>query len=1258
MSQALDFLAIHWLAVVLLAVGAVLAVLAVRSAGRRWSLFLLAGGLACAAVGDLALPAEWAWWVLAVAGALFVSIAIALSLTSAWWPPLAYLTVALGCLALGALALGPLGHGFVDAGESLLTLEFLRPWWLAGLVLLPVLVFLSWPRLNRSEPRPWVSLALRCLLVLFLVLALAEPRLKQQARNVTVLFVLDRSQSVPQEFDDSVPPVDLRQQRVLKFINEAVEGRGAGRSRDEAGLIVFGRRPRLELPPSDAPRFNLRETPEARDGSNTDISGALKLALASFPEGTARRIVLISDGNENVGDALEVARLARSLGVQIDVLPLAADQTNQDEILVERVTAPAVIEQGSRVPIRVLIRSFNPNPVVGRLTLQQITSGDASLKIKLGPDGRLGVDVEGTDGLLRGVRVSRVEADSLAGKAGIQAGDRIVQIDGEEVTDPAQFNGLLAKKAGKEVTVEVRGTRATVIADRQAQLVKGLNPFAFDPPLTDQEKSYTYEAEFYPQFEVDAKGNRVRKGPFPGDRVQNNRASTHVVARGQGRILLLEGQPGTHQELVRDLVGAGDKKFKVIAQPVSLLDNYKERAKLAVFLSNFDCVILANVAADQVSAEQQEVLRSNTHDQGCGLVMIGGPDSFGAGGWQKTPVEKALPVDCDIKSLKVQGKGALVLLMHASEMADGNRWQKVIGRLAVERLGPLDEVGVLDWGFGARWYIPLQPVAGNKRSILSQLDKLMPGDMPDFDPALDMAYKALTAKEEEYATKHIIIISDGDPNCTMTRLPRFKNKKITITTVGVATHGANEDQKMALIAKATGGRYYGPRTRPGTSDPKNLPAIYIKETRLVSQSFVHQQKNPFEPVVHFRSGPTRQLPDQVPGITGFVRTTPKSSPLVQIPIETPKFAEQDFPLLAFWHYGLGKAVAFTSDAGKPKFWSQRWAEGKQAMFAKFWDQVIEWSLRPTESSRLSMETDYRDGKIHVTVRATTEDGKPDVGLKLRAGLSRPRSGNEGGGEDREKRHFVQSNSGVYELEVKAEDAGSYFITAQATRLRKVKGPDGVEREVEEGVDSVRAGVTVPYSPEFAELRSNTTLLDRIREMTGGETYIDNEETLADAAGAGTVFRPAPARIKSWQALWYWLLVLTCVLLVADVAVRRLAVDPDQVRAGWERTWARLRGLPIPEPGREEVFERLQARRRPEGEALGARRFEGGARVPGLPLGVDVAGPMPTDRPAATRPQTGPGMGPSGPEAPAEDFQSRLLRAKKKARGGQDETEQE
>ena len=271
-------------------------------------------------------------------------------------------------------------------------------------------------------------------------------------------------------------------------------------------------------------------------------------------------------------------------------------------------------------------------------------------------------------------------------------------------------------------------------------------------------------------------------------------------------------------------------------------------------------------------------------------------------------------------------------------------------------LGPGDEVGVIYFDFQHRWHIKLQPIAGNKASILAQIDKMTPGDMPDFDSAFQMAHQTLT-DPEELATKHVIVISDGDPQYTPGILTAMKKDKVTVTTVGVACHGVNEDQKMAAIAKATGGRSYS------VKDPRQLPAIYIKESRLVSQSFIHEK--PFTPVVRFRSGPTDRLPEQVPPLRGFVRTTPKGSPLVEIPMQTPRFADQDFPLLAYWHYGLGKAVAFTSDAGEPSFWSRDWTQGdagQGGLYGKFWEQVIDWSLRPTESRRLNMITEYRDGK--------------------------------------------------------------------------------------------------------------------------------------------------------------------------------------------------------------------------------------------------------------------------------------------------------
>src|SRR5262249_39768098 len=154
---------------------------------------------------------------------------------------------------------------------------------------------------------------------------------------------------------------------------------------------------------------------------------------------------------------------------------------------------------------------------------------------------------------------------------------------------------------------------------------------------------------------------------LPGDRDENNRAAAHVVAHGQRKILLLEDAAGNHKDLIDALNRAG-KKFDVRPFPVDVLDKFPTPDDLQNFLTEFDCVILADVANDQVAAAHQEVLRKNTHDLGCGLVMVGGPQGFGAGGWQDTPVEKALPVDCDIKSLMVQGRGGLVLIMHGCEM--------------------------------------------------------------------------------------------------------------------------------------------------------------------------------------------------------------------------------------------------------------------------------------------------------------------------------------------------------------------------------------------------------------------------------------------------------------------------------------------------------------------------------------------------------------------------------------------------------------
>lgn len=1204
MNRALDFLAGHWFATVLVVIAAACAVVVAINRRRQASLLLplllAAAGFGALAAGDLVVPSDWAAWLAVGAAVALFLMLMTVILTGKWWAPLGYTVAALLLVGLGALSLTTVGHELSDWYTLLRSLEASQLWWFGLLGLVPIIVVLSFRSLAGLGPvRRWVAIGLRCLVVILLTLALTELRASHHGDTTTVLFLIDCSLSIPEDVHA------VNQQ----FVNTMAELR---RSTDnyQVGVIYFGAQPRLVRSATDAPRINVNyhDAIGSIDRNYTSIAAALKLALASFPEGTSKRIVLITDGNENLGNAEEQARLAKLNGVQIDVVPIGAGQRRENEVLIQSIDAPPEVEEGAPLLIQVALRSFNPNTVAGMLTVQQ--------------------------------RLQREGVD-----------------DWVDVAPP-----------------------------KRVQLGPGLKTITFERPRLPEQKekqgSFTFRAKFVPLWSKTSDGKTVEG--LPGDRPENNTATTHVIARrDKSRILLLEPTKDAFKLLEDNLPTAANPltrdnpKYDFDRRAVRTLPPEDD---LGPFLSGYDCVILANLPASSITEAQQKIIRSNTHDQGCGLIMIGGPDSFGAGAWQGTPVEEALPVDTDIKSFKIQGKVGLVMLMHASEMPKGNYWQKEIAKMAIKELTAVDEVGILyyDWGT-TKWHIKLQQIGDNKEGLRRQVDKLSPGDMPDFGPGLRMAYDALTEEKRELMGKHVIVISDGDPQQTdATVLAQMKAAKITVTTVGVATHGAPQDQSLSDIAAATNGRFYN------VKNPSALPSIYLKETRLISQDFLYQK--PFTPELRWRSGPAESLKSPLPQLTGFVRTMQKSgekSEAVTTAIESPEIAGRRFPILAYWHYGLGKSVAFTSDAEAPRgkvFWAKRWFD--DGIYGKFWEQVIDWSLRPVESKKLTMTMETRDGITRVTVVARDKD-KPINNLILRGGVTGPSTH----GEDRRKLlNFKQKNAGVYEAEFKAEESGSYIINAEAVRTvkRTIKDENGNEKvqEVEEGFDSVRGGVTIPYSPEFAEVESNPALLDRLRDLTGGMTFPEErlkslyEKALAAnkvprearderppaiptaaevrshdeeaSALVSDVYRAGLPSSKSRQPIWFWLLFLAGVLLFFDVAVRRITIDPAKVASTASATWQRLRGRAVAMVQSPEFFDRLKSRKAQVGETLvkvkAERRFEAGDEpVAPPPGGADMPPPAaPPPRPTAT-----PSVTPEKEEGEAADFGSRLLKAKRR-----------
>jgi uncharacterized membrane protein len=1205
MTRFLDLLGTHWFALVLLLTAVGLGAFgSLRK--RAWPWYIVTG-FAAFAVGALFLHGwkyqlvdngpirSLALTVLYAGLALFIGAMAVLVAFRGWsfW----FATI-VGCVivaAVGGLTGRWLGSGIVEVGKSIAWIRFVSVWWLAFLLFVPAVYLISRQSLSGLGPiRRWVALVARMLVVACLALALAEPRVRRPSENTTVIFVVDRSASVPAEYDEQVKSefrVDLRWARIRQLIESSVVARYSVNRDDQFGVILFGKRPKLGYPPAPVIKVDVEERAAGLlDPNYTDLGAALKLAMASFPEGTGRRIVLISDGNENLGSIEEQADLARKNGIPIDVVSLAPRIRNENEILVQAVEAPPLAAQGSRLPIRVLVRNAHPSrEVVGGLELIRVGGG-------------------------------QVEDDRPA--------DRQVFI---EIEDGPQVLNLNRKPP-------------------QVKLVPGLNVFRFrDRDQARGETSYTYKASFSPDVRIE------------GDRVANNRADAAVVARGQRRVLFVDQafaeDKSSHRFLLSQL-----RRARIQYAFVNAAQLPNDKTELGVYLSNFDCIVLANVPADHFSNDQMEVIRTQVHDQGCGLVMVGGPDSFGPGGYQQTPVEAALPVDCEIKAKKATGKGGLILIMHASEMAEGNYWQKVIAKLAIQRLGPVDMVGVCDFGFlGAtvNWQIPFQQIGDQKEAMYAAVDKMNPGDMPDFDPFLQAAADTLSDPQHNLSVKHVILISDGDPNFSnAAALRKMADNGITCTTIGVATHGVNEDIKMKKIAESTKDANGKPGNFHKVTDPTKLPAIYIKESRKISQSFIYDK--PFDPALQVVGGPTEGLARPLPKMYGFIRTTNKQSPTHQMHVEGPpdEQAKQIFPVVSSWRYGLGKSVAYTSDARNDnKAWGRDWAGS--SMYQKFWENTINWAMREAERGKLTMATEYRDGKVRVVLDARDEKDKSVIGLALKGRVTTPFKPQPG--EKVPSVEFKPTGAGQYVAEFDAQEAGAYFVNVQAET--EELGPDGkpvidpaTKLPKMVAFDAARAGVTVPYSPEFADLESNTPLLRRVAELTGGN-YHEEPVDPNELARLAEFFRKGPETVRAVLPFWFWLVFAAGLLLLLDVGVRRISIEPKEVRLLAERAWARVRRKPVVEEEDDGgMLGALGKRKRATADVLAKKRAakkfdaEDGAGAP-APSGADdyVAS---TDRPGALPPPPPPRE--AKPKADDEDdFMTRMKKAKERGKRKQE-----
>ena len=900
-------------------------------------------------------------------------------------------------------------------------MNFSFPIALLLLLTLPYFVWVGRPRKTAVRRwREWSSLTLRLIILLLLTLSLAGTQLVRAADELAVIFLVDHSDSI-----------STRQRDIAEsYVRTAIEAMPVN---DETAVIVFGSNALVDRPMSSlAELAPIQSVPQQLQ---TNMAEAIRLGLALFPAGRARRLVILSDGANTVGDAIEAAELAAAAGVEINYVPLTQAEV-QEEALLTSVRAPARVIEGEIFRIEVTAESTHDMPATLRVT------------------------------------------------------------------------------AGGEV-----------IHNEAVQLRRGINNLVVRLRATEQQ---------FARF-------RVQLSPQTDTFFQNNEMAAFTEIVGPPRILLVaeEGGVDVNGESIPD----ESLQIRLALQAAGLTVDRTTPADLPASLaqlSNYASIVLLNVNAKNLSPRKMDIIQSYVRDLGGGLLVVGGPQSYGMGGYFGTTLEETLPVDMQIKDQERFPSVSIVLVIDRSGSMGANENGVPKIQLAaegavrvVELLNDFDEITVIP--VDTQPNNPIGPLsAGDKETAVNLIRRIGAGGGGIYvRTGLEAAAQALENSSTQ--VKHIVVLADGADSEQKEGVPNLIEglaaEGVTLSTVSI---GQGPDTRWLQDMAALGnGRFHL------TNEAANLPQIFTQETTAIQRSYLIEER--FFPSLSSNS-PILTGITAVPPLYGYVGTSPKAT--AQVVLET----HQGDPLLATWQYGLGRTVAWTSDAtGR---WATEWVQWSG--FAAFWAQTVRWTNSQEQDSHIEAFVTYTNDQAILTVDARDETSGFVNNLTLETNVVAP---------DGSVQNLLlqQVGPGRYEAGFAPETDGAYF-------LRIAGGESNEDISVGQTV-----GWVLGYSPEYANFEANVGLLEAMGVLTGGQDFTGLETA---------VFAHNLPSEQASRPIWNWLTLTAVLLLPFDIALRRLVITRQDMARVWAATLGRWQPQPLaPTPRTEQVSRLFQAKNR-------------------------------------------------------------------------------
>ena len=628
---------------------------------------------------------------------------------------------------------------------------------------------------------------------------------------------------------------------------------------------------------------------------------------------------------------------------------------------------------------------------------------------------------------------------------------------GEPILVEVQIYSRIEKDAVVELLIENEQH-----SKRSMTLEKGLNVLPFEIVM-EGSGSTTISAR------IDSQSD---------EEVENNRLDQSVVVKGQTRVLYVEGRSESAHYLNDALEMEG---IDVV------LSSAADVPASQAGLEPFDLVFLSDVSPENLNPTQMDAVLRYVRDFGGGLVFAAGESSYGKEGYSGSMIEEVLPIWFEVEEERKDL--ALVIVLDKSYSMVGAKLE-LSKEAAKAALGIMDDrhrFGVVTFDDTPYVAVPLQ-LASEELRINQSISQIVAGSQTNIYPALDKAFELLTETEAE--VRHIVLLSDGKTYADDYEdlVTRMADEDITVSSVAVGEEADRE--LLSDIAMWGNGRTYYIR------DAQGVPQVFIKEAQIASQSTLIEERVTFESV---RSSEIFSGLDlySAPDLEGYVKTRGKDNAEMLIEVD------DGTPILARWHYGLGRTAAFTSDVKNR--WAVNWLEWDG--YGKFWTQLVRETMRRNDDPGLTFEVQRHGDEAVVTVREIGLDGMLNSSLEPKISVNGP-------GSEEVTIELAETGFGVYSASypVKSSQDSAYLFQLNTD-------VNGIEEK----------NLHYTYPDEYKRYPPNVQFLRSISELTGGKFLPEEEDIFADYGENASIAIP----------LWNIILLVALILFLIDISIRRL-----------------------------------------------------------------------------------------------------------------------